>query len=247
MVTSGVLQREPDRAQEQRVLQRPVVLDAVGRDAPSSGQWLTDIHTISTERDDEQHGTSTAIGAAYSIPSRRRLRLTEARGGGVPATAGRRRRHRGGDSDTTVSRRSASDSVMAALCCCRTRRRIAAAEHGVDHGRRPGAVGVVVGLAEVDRDRRLALAGELVEHAEPRILLGVGVVGEVGADGDVLVLRHHVDLRLVGQRPGDEVPGRRRVLAVGADAQHVAADERGAAAGQPGDRGDADLEVRRPP
>ncbi|GAA1314220.1 hypothetical protein GCM10009634_84020 [Saccharothrix xinjiangensis] len=51
----------------------------MGYDAPSNGQRLNDIHTISTSGTTNSTATSTTIGLAYSTPSRRLVRLNDAR------------------------------------------------------------------------------------------------------------------------------------------------------------------------
>src|SRR5690349_8294640 len=114
--------------------------------------------------------TSTAIGAVYSIPSRPRWRLifTRRRGAGAGAAA----RCLGGVERDTMSAAARQRLADGRVVAVQRARGVAGAEDRVDHGGRPRAVGVVERLAEVHRDRCLALAGEPVEHTQPWVLLG---------------------------------------------------------------------------
>jgi hypothetical protein len=100
-------------------------------------------------------------------------------------------------------------------------------------------------LLEVDRDRCVALAGDLVDGHEARVLIGVLVAREVGPGHDVLVLRENLDLSILGHHPGEEVPGLSTLRGVLRDPDAVAADERRSTALGSGDPRDADLERSR--
>src|SRR5581483_2421474 len=130
----------------------------------------------------------------------------------APPARSRAERQAGCRRPNIMSRMSlAKDAVDGAVVL---RQVVLAVEDLVAQQRDPGAARGVEGLLEVDRDRGLAVrrGGDLVDGHDAGILHGVLVVGQVAARDDAVVGGQHVDLRVLGHQPGQEVPRLRLVL-----------------------------------